>query len=346
MAKTKLNIAVDAGHGLYTPGKRCLQTIDAKSTREWVLNSRIVEKLVALLKDYDCNVIRLDDPTGVNDISVSVRRDTANLNAADFVISVHHNAGVHGGSGGGTVVYYDPTNPKSAPYGLPLYEAIVAQTGLIGNRSKKVNVRSLAVCRANCPGILIENGFMDSTVDTPIILTDEHATKTAQGILNFITGTLGVKKKDNPEPEQPTIKKVCYIGKVISNDTLNVRLTPTSKDYTNILTVLNPNDYALVLEEWSTGWVKIKMIDGKIGYVFGKYLKKYTEGDFRRRVVVDNTGLNMRDMPNTQGKLLATMPMNAIFMILNKNENNWGLVWCGETIGYSSLSDNYSMAMK
>ena len=36
------------------------------------------------------------------------------------------------------------------------------------------------------PAFLLENGFMDSSTDVPIILTVDHANKTAQGILNFL----------------------------------------------------------------------------------------------------------------------------------------------------------------
>ena len=43
-------IALDAGHGLYTAGKRCLKALDAKETREWVLNDRIVDKLQKMLE--------------------------------------------------------------------------------------------------------------------------------------------------------------------------------------------------------------------------------------------------------------------------------------------------------
>ena len=46
-------ICIDAGHCLSTPGKRCLKSIDPNETREWVLNSRVVDKLEAILAGYD-----------------------------------------------------------------------------------------------------------------------------------------------------------------------------------------------------------------------------------------------------------------------------------------------------
>ena len=36
-------IALDAGHGMGTAGKRCLKSIDPNQTREWFLNDRIAD---------------------------------------------------------------------------------------------------------------------------------------------------------------------------------------------------------------------------------------------------------------------------------------------------------------
>ena len=73
-----IKIAIDAGHGYNTAGKRCLKSIDVKQTREWTLNSRIAEKLSALLKGYECEVLRTDDATGNTDVSLNKRVQTAN----------------------------------------------------------------------------------------------------------------------------------------------------------------------------------------------------------------------------------------------------------------------------
>lgn len=66
-------IAIDAGHGRNTAGKRCLKSIDPSQTREWVLNDRIADDLQARLAAYECTVIRVDDTTGEKDISLSAR---------------------------------------------------------------------------------------------------------------------------------------------------------------------------------------------------------------------------------------------------------------------------------
>lgn len=180
-------IALDAGHGIGTSGKRCLKSIDVKQTREWYLNDRIADRLEQLLADYDCRVIRVDDTAGARDISLSQRVRTANSANADVYVSIHHNAGINGGSGGGTEVYYYSGKAERAAQAQTLYNAVIGRTGLKGNRSGKVIKKGFYVLsNTKMPAFLIENGFMDSSRDTPIILTADHAEKTAQGILAWL----------------------------------------------------------------------------------------------------------------------------------------------------------------
>lgn len=190
-----VKIAIDAGHGYNTAGKRCLKSIDSNQTREWSLNDRIADMLEQLLSGYECEVIRTDDTTGKNDVSLSDRCNKANTWGADIFISIHHNAGLNGRSGGGTQVYY--YNERSSQVeAQALYDAVVAETGLVGNRSSKVIKKDFYVVKyTKMTSLLLENGFMDSPDDTPVILTEDHANKTAQGILNYLVKELGLKRK-------------------------------------------------------------------------------------------------------------------------------------------------------
>lgn len=187
-------IVLDAGHGLYTSGKRCDYLLDLKETREWTLNDRIADKVENMLKNYDCRVIRADDTTGKNDVSLANRVKVANNGNATVYVSIHHNAGIKCGTGGGTVVYYYPTG-NSKEIATRLYNSIVAETGLRGNRGTPVaDGKGLYVLRkTKMVALLIENGFMDSKTDVPIILTEAHAQKTAQGIVNFLVKEYSLK---------------------------------------------------------------------------------------------------------------------------------------------------------
>lgn len=219
-------IAIDAGHGMKTSGKRCLKSIDQNETREWYLNDRIADRLQELLAGYDCQIVRVDDTTGDKDVALSTRVKTANNAKADVYISIHHNAGINGGSGGGTVVYYYSNAAARPKQARDLYNAIVGKTGLRGNRSQPVIKNGFYVIKkTNMPAFLIENGFMDSSADTPIILTAEHAENTAQGILSFLVEDFALGKKvgsmGHTEP-QNGIYYPAYTGK---KTTLSAALT-------------------------------------------------------------------------------------------------------------------------
>lgn len=189
-------IALDAGHGLNTGGKRCLKSIDKHETREWFLNDRISDRVEELLADYNCKVVRVGDTTGNKDISLSQRVKTANNVGANIYISVHHNAGINGGNGGGTIVYYYSNKTERKTQAEALYKSIVNRTGLVGNRSSKVIKNAFyVIANTKMPSFLIENGFMDSKTDVPIILSKEHAEKTAQGILDFLVKEFNLVKK-------------------------------------------------------------------------------------------------------------------------------------------------------
>lgn len=193
-------IALSAGHGKNTPGKRCLKKIDKKETREWVLNSRICELVEKNLSNYEnCSVIRLDDKTGKKDISITNRTNKANKENADIYISVHHNAGIKGGSGGGIMAFtYLKVGEKTEKLQELLYKKLIDKTGLKGNRSAPLSKANLGELRqSKMPAVLLECGFMDSTTDTPIILTKEFAEKCALAISEAIVETGKLKQKQS-----------------------------------------------------------------------------------------------------------------------------------------------------
>ena len=194
-------IALDAGHYNDTPGKRCLKSIDPNETRERFLNARMAEHVEELLKAYDCEVMRCDDRTGKTDPSLSERAARANRAGAGAFISIHHNAGINGGKGGGICVYAAENASKtSLTLQRAVYDETVKRTGLKGNRATPLPVANFTVIyKANMPAILGEFGFMDSKTDVPIILTDDFSVKCAQGIVAALVKTFGIKKKSEQE---------------------------------------------------------------------------------------------------------------------------------------------------
>ncbi len=197
-------IVLDAGHGLYTPGRRCLKKYDPNETREWQLNKRVAEYLEAELKDYDIEILRVDDRTGELDISLKERTGKANTWGADMFISIHHNAGVNGGSGGGVTVHRYPNSTKfTKNIQQSLYNSIIKHNGLKGNRVTPIYESNFQVLRdTSMAAVLIENGFMDSSTDIPIIITDDHARNTAKGIAEFVADHFKLEKTEENKVEE------------------------------------------------------------------------------------------------------------------------------------------------
>lgn len=208
--KAVFRLALGAGHHIHTAGKRCLKAFDPNETREWWLNDRICDYVEDYLKDYEgYELLRLDDSDdGEEDVKLSTRISNANRWGADFYLSVHHNAGVKGGSGGGIVAYVHPNaSDASQVWQRELYDALIRHTGLKGNRSRPRAESNLQVLRETAmPAVLLELGFMDSSTDVPIILTDEYARQCARAIVEVIVRCGGLIKRT--EPEEDTLYRV------------------------------------------------------------------------------------------------------------------------------------------
>jgi N-acetylmuramoyl-L-alanine amidase len=210
--KKTYKIAIYAGHYLETAGKRCLKALDPNETREWVLNDRIVRKVIEGLKEYEgYELYRADDPTGKTYISVEDRCKAINAFGADDCFPIHHNAsGVKNFKGGGIVVYVYTTVPDDTlELQKMLYEALIEETGLKGNRSNPLPQSNLAECRLtkmNCA--LGELGFMDSPTDVPIILSEEYADACARAYVKVMVKRGNLKKKVVEPPKEEVVAPV------------------------------------------------------------------------------------------------------------------------------------------
>ena len=194
-------IALTAGHYLNTPGKRCIKALDPNETREWVLNDRIADKVQKLLEGFTgWELIRTDDTTGKQDISLEARTDAANDFGADIYLSIHHNAGIDGGKGGGIVsIVYTKASAESMAWQKELYDALIASTGLKGNRVTPLAKMDLHEVReTKMPAVLLELGFMDSATDVPVILTEKYADQCAAAIVKVLVERGKLQKKPAP----------------------------------------------------------------------------------------------------------------------------------------------------
>lgn len=155
----RMKIALDAGHGINTAGKRTPDGI-----REWTLNDRVLRGFYNEIIKYGVQTIRVDDATGKGDVPLVTRTNTAHNFGASVYISFHHNAyqskwGEHGGS----EVWIAKENAR--PLAQSMLDAIL-EVGGLRNRGVKLNPRNFHVTR-EFKGIsmLCEIGFMDSNTD-------------------------------------------------------------------------------------------------------------------------------------------------------------------------------------
>ena len=192
-------IALGAGHGASTPGKRCDKALDPNQTSEWWLNDRIADYVEDGLKAYTgYELLRLDDSDdGKDDIALATRVSKANAWGADFYLSVHHNAGANLTNAGGICAF---THPQASAVAVKwrdaMYDELIKQTGLKGNRAQPKTTGNFYVLRCTkMPAVLLELGFMDSKVDVPIILTNDFAKKCAKAIVAVLVARGGLKKK-------------------------------------------------------------------------------------------------------------------------------------------------------
>lgn len=184
-------IAIGAGHGYHTLGKR-----SPAGEREWSFNNKVVTAAIKYLGDYkNASVVRLDDPTGNTDVSLSTRTNKANNANADILVSYHHNANTgQWGSWTGTETYHYPGSSSGNALARAIHPSIVGAMGLRDRGIKTANFHMLRESRM--PAILVEGGFMDSTIDIQKMRNNTVMDLTGKALADVIASYFGLEKKE------------------------------------------------------------------------------------------------------------------------------------------------------
>ena len=203
-------IAYCAGHYLGTPGKRLPGELDKNETREWVLNDRVADHFAAAAAEYaDVELLRTDDPTGKTFIDIPERTARANAWGADLYIDMHHNAAGRVFSGGGVEAFSYPGSADGKKYRDAVYAAVIAAGGLKGNRSQPLQEKAFdSLSMTNMPAVLVEYGYMDSTVDAPVILTEDYARKVGFATMEAVAAVAGLTKQQKQTDTTAILEKV------------------------------------------------------------------------------------------------------------------------------------------
>lgn len=182
-------IALDAGHGMKTAGKRT-----PNGDHEWELNDKVRDYVVDYLKGYNCEFIFPDGNEGNTDESLSSRRNKYVNAKVDAAVSIHHNANTGRWNNATGVETYTDKNYTSADDKLAkcVQKRLAKYTGLKDRGVKRANWS--VIYQNKVAAILTEGGFMDGVNDYKIIMSTDgqkaYARAVAEGLIEF----LGLKK--------------------------------------------------------------------------------------------------------------------------------------------------------
>ncbi|WP_054859151.1 N-acetylmuramoyl-L-alanine amidase [Gracilibacillus sp. JCM 18860] len=183
-----VKIYIDPGHGGMDPGAV------ANGLREKDLTLKISLKIRNLLNQYKGGVsVRLSRTTDKT-LSLRQRTNDANKWCADYLLSVHINAG--SGTGYEDFIYSElSSNSDTAKKRDFMHEEINKQINMPNRGKKKANFHM--VRESNMPAILTENGFIDAANDAARLKTDAFLNDIAQGHVDGLVRIFNLRKKES-----------------------------------------------------------------------------------------------------------------------------------------------------
>lgn len=265
--KAKFKVAIDAGHGSNTAGKR---TPDGY--REHWINVTCASFCEQALKrsGIDCLRVAWDDSNAKDDedTPLGTRQKIIKANKCDVSVSFHANAAGNGGwsDASGVETLISDKHPADSRSMANIVQGYLVKGTPQKNRG--VKTQSLAMCNCNALGtkasILCEIGFMTNKVEADLMKTDKFCKEQAEEVAHGICDYLGVPFvkggviQDVVDQVQNT--PTGYLVK-INTETLNVR-SGAGTSYPVVTQVKRGQIYTIVDE--SKGWGRLKSRAGWI----------------------------------------------------------------------------------
>ncbi|MFC4401774.1 N-acetylmuramoyl-L-alanine amidase family protein [Gracilibacillus xinjiangensis] len=215
-----VKIYIDPGHGGTDPGAF------ANGLREKDLTLKISLIIRDLLKQYEDVQVRLSRTTDKT-LSLKQRTDDANIWGADYLISVHINAG--GGTGYEDFIYNKLSDSSSTARKQDImHEEIIKKVNMYDRGKKKANFHM--VRESNMEAILTENGFIDAAHDSARLKSDEFLNDIAKGHVNGLVRIFNLKKRSEggiTEMEAQQLQKQIDELKALLNQKLDKPNNPS-----------------------------------------------------------------------------------------------------------------------
>ena len=201
-------IAIDAGHGSHTAGKR---TPDGY--REHYINVKTAYYCEQYLKSKGIETVRIgwDDTNSTDDadVSLSTRQKQIKNAKCDYSVSCHANAygsGWNSANGVETLISNVASYQKdSLKFAQCIQNRLIQGTKQTNRGVKK---QSLAMCNCKAMGTkascLIEIGFMTNKVEADLMKTDAFCKEQGEDIAKGICDYLGIKNTTTPSSSATT----------------------------------------------------------------------------------------------------------------------------------------------
>ncbi|MGD6994012.1 N-acetylmuramoyl-L-alanine amidase family protein [Sutcliffiella horikoshii] len=179
-----VKVFIDPGHGGTDPGAVGNGLQEKNLTLQ--ISTRIRDMLVNEYNDVSVLMSRTGDQT----LTLTQRTNAANAWGADFLLSVHINAG--GGTGYEDFIYPGVGAPTTTYQNL-IHEEIMKLVNFRDRGKKTANFHMLR--ESNMPALLTENGFIDNGEDTAKLKSSSFIENIARGHVNGIVRCFGLTRK-------------------------------------------------------------------------------------------------------------------------------------------------------
>lgn len=288
---SKYLVAIDAGHGMCTPGKRSV-----KLSSDLYVNGVLVRKKGEIIKENEWNraiseylakaltrcrigYMYTADMTGKTDVPLATRSYRANKAGADILISNHYNAA-------GTATVWQTKvkgllvlrtkncSSKSITLGKLAVKHLAADIDYEYNyglmRDVDMSGFTLAILRqTNMPAILIEYGFMDYEKEAKLMLNPSHQEKCAEAVCKAICEYFGIKYI------LPNIKEENKTLYVKIKEDINIRSAANFDDSSIIGKVTKGGVYTVIEKIKRTGTDMYKLKSGVYITASTKYVEVF-----------------------------------------------------------------------
>lgn len=200
----------------------------------------------------------------------------------------------------------------------------VSKVGTVIN-ANTLNVRSGASTKHQVV-TKIKKGNKVTILDTK---SGWYKIKTANNKTGWVSGNyIKITSSQSNKPSNPSVSKK-ETGKVINANTLNVRSGASTKY--SIVTKIKKNDTVEILEKKS-GWYKIKVSNGKTGWVSSKYIKitttssnkPVTPTNSKTKTITANV-LNVRSGAGTKYNIVTKLKKGDKVTVI-ESKNGWSKI--------------------